>query len=142
MGLRSLRGLLRSHNLVESFKVIIAGGRHFFDYAIVKRVCDHMLKDRKAGTIEIVSGTCRGADKLGERYAKENGYPVKPFPAEWNKLGKSAGHIRNEQMANYSDALISFWDGKSSGTKDMISLARKHELKIKVELVTYTPPKK
>jgi membrane-bound inhibitor of C-type lysozyme len=35
-------------------------------------------------------------------------------------------------MAKYSDGLIAFWDGKSKGTKHMIDLAKRHNLKIKV----------
>lgn len=35
-------------------------------------------------------------------------------------------------MAIYADALIAFFDGESKGTKLMIELAKKHELKVKV----------
>jgi hypothetical protein len=42
------------------------------------------------------------------------------FPADWNKFGKSAGHVRNQAMADYADILLAFWDGKSTGTKSMI----------------------
>ena len=82
--------------------------------------------------IEIVSGTANGADKLGEKFAKENGYPIKQFPADWDKNGKGAGYIRNAQMAEYADALIVFWDGKSKGTKHMIDLAKRANLKLKI----------
>jgi hypothetical protein len=107
-------------------KIIIAGSRTYNDYELLKRVCDETL----SLITEIVSGTANGADKLGERYAKEKGYPIKQFPADWNKYGKSAGYIRNKQMAEYADALIAFWDGKSKGTKHMIDLAKLNNLKI------------
>ena len=81
--------------------------------------------------IEIVSGTAKGADQLGEKYAKEKGYPVKQFPADWSK-GKSAGYVRNEEMAKYADALIAFWNGLSKGTGHMIDLAKKYKLKIRI----------
>jgi hypothetical protein len=35
-------------------------------------------------------------------------------------------------MAQYADALIAFWDGKSKGTKNMIDEAKKQGLIIKV----------
>lgn len=111
-------------------KIIIAGSRDFNDYETLKKVCDFMLS--RQDEVEIVSGTARGADLLGERYAKEKGYPIKQFPADWSK-GKGAGYIRNEDMAKYSDALIAFWDGKSKGTEHMINLAKKHGLKVKVQ---------
>jgi len=110
-------------------KVIIAGGRNFSDYEKLKSFCDETLSDNT--DIEIVSGKASGADNLGEQYAKEKGYPVKEFPADW-KLGRGAGYIRNTQMANYSDALIVFWDGKSKGSKNMIETARNKSLKIYV----------
>lgn len=58
------------------FRVIIAGTRHFKDYALLCRYADTLLEQkRRAGEeIVIVSGHCRGADLLGERYAKERGY--------------------------------------------------------------------
>jgi hypothetical protein len=113
-------------------KVIIAGSRNFNDYNLLKSSCDNLLT--QFNNIEIVSGTARGADKLGEKYAREKGYGIKQFPANWN-LGKSAGYIRNDEMAQYSDMLIAFWDGTSKGTKHMIDLANKRS--IKVEIVNY-----
>jgi hypothetical protein len=112
-------------------KVIIAGGRTFNDYDLLYQNCDKVLRIKK-NEIEIVSGTANGADKLGERYASEKGYPIKEFPANWDKYGKSAGYKRNEEMAKYADGLIAFWDGKSKGTKHMIDLAKQYELKVKV----------
>jgi hypothetical protein len=111
-------------------KVIIAGGRTFDDYDLLCQKCDKALSTLK--TVEIVSGTANGADKLGERYANERGYTIKQFPANWDKYGKSAGYKRNEEMAKYADALIAFWDGKSRGTKHMIDLAKQYDLKVKV----------
>jgi hypothetical protein len=111
-------------------KVIIAGGRGFNDYETLKGFCDNALSNQEE--VEIVSGTANGADKLGERYAHENGYTIKMFPADWDKYGKSAGYKRNAQMAEYADALIAFWDTKSKGTKHMIDLAKRANLKIKI----------
>jgi hypothetical protein len=82
--------------------------------------------------VEIVSGTAAGADTLGERYAQEKGYEVKKFPAQWDLYGKSAGYKRNQQMAEYADGLIAFWDGKSRGTKHMIDIATNKGLKVRV----------
>jgi ABC-type enterochelin transport system substrate-binding protein len=111
-------------------KVIIAGGRNFRDYDKLKESCDNILVNQKE--VEIVSGTAAGADTLGERYAQEKGYEVKKFPAQWDLYGKSAGYKRNQQMAEYADGLIAFWDGKSRGTKHMIDIANKMGLKVRV----------
>lgn len=109
-------------------KVIIAGSRTFDNYDLLCQKCNMIL----SLTPEIVSGTANGADKLGERYAKEKGYTIKQFPADWNKYGKSAGYKRNEEMAKYADGLIAFWCGDSKGTKHMIDLSRSYNLKIKI----------
>ena len=111
-------------------KVIIAGGRDFDNYEKLKLVCDFTLVS--SADIEIVSGGCKGADLLGERYAKENNYPIKRFNADWDKHGKAAGPIRNKQMSEYADALICFWDGESKGTKNMIHLAGENKLKLRI----------
>ena len=74
--------------------------------------------------VVIVSGTAKGADKLGELYAKNKSYPVHPFPADWHLHGKSAGYKRNKRMAQYADALVAFYDGSSKGTGHMINLAK------------------
>ena len=112
-------------------KLIIAGGRNFTDYKKLCQICDNILQDQT--NIEIVSGAYyKGADKLGEQYAKERGCKIKQFPADWKRFGRAAGPKRNEQMANYADVLIAFWDGNSKGTKHMIELAKQARLKVKV----------
>lgn len=111
-------------------KLIVAGSRDFTDYELVCKHLDEIVS--KYGISEIVSGTARGTDRLGERYAIEHNIPVKRFPADWNKYGKSAGYIRNEQMARYADACICFWINKSKGTSHMINLAKKHKIRLRV----------
>lgn len=112
-------------------KLIIAGGRYFNNYELLKEKVDYFLSN-ESGDIEIVSGKARGADSLGEKYAKEKGYPVKEFPAKWNEYGKRAGYLRNEEMALYATHCVCFWDGKSKGTKHMIDLAKKSNLNLRV----------
>ncbi len=62
----------------------------------------------------------------------KNNIKIIEFPADWEKFGKKAGYIRNEEMAKYSDSCIVFWDGKSKGTKHMIELAKKYNLNLKI----------
>lgn len=113
-------------------KVIIAGTRTFNNYPLLSTYCDFILQNKFE--ITIVSGTAKGADKLGEQYAKSKGYPITQFKPDWDTFGKAAGYRRNSEMAQHSDALIAFWDGKSKGTKHMIDIARKEGLKVRVYL--------
>lgn len=116
-----------------SKRVIIAGTREFNNYELLKEKCEAALQGEK--DITIVSGCARGADLLGERYAQEKGFKIERFPANWERDGKSAGAIRNNQMANNADLLIAFWDGKSKGTSNMISTARRKGLIVKTIII-------
>ncbi len=130
-------------------KLIIAGGRdlaceaHVFDAALALGL--HRLG--RTGPVEVVSGRAAGADTLGEDWARRQGHGIQPFPADWKDLtapgavpkqgrygmyNAVAGHQRNERMADYADALLAFWDGKSTGTRDMINRARRHNLQVAV----------
>src|SRR5512144_764327 len=100
--------------------VIIAGGRKFNNYELLANSCDYYLQSVTDPVIQILSGGAPGADALGERYANERDYHIMKFRAGWDKHGKKAGPMRNEEMAQRADALIAFWDGVSPGTRNMI----------------------
>ena len=126
---------------MKELRIIIAGSRDFNDYKLLKTSMRDILKNISLddiNKIKIISGTARGADQLGERFAKQFKLEVVKFPADWNRFGKRAGYIRNEEMAKYSvkddnyGMLVAFWDGKSRGTKHMIDLAKKHGVEIHV----------
>lgn len=112
-------------------RVIVAGSRGFNDYQKLCEILDHLLCRYQPLEVEIISVGARGADILGERYAKEKGCSLKIFPAEWDKFGKSAGYRRNVQMVEYSNSCVVFGDGKSKGTKHMIDIAEKHKLNLR-----------
>ena len=130
-------------------KLIIAGSRSFEDYELLKteilKVYSSKLKD-----LHIVSRGAKGTDKLGERFAKEFGLQVTQFIPDWgnitvegavvkkNRYGEYnaiAGHIRNQKMAEFADALFAFCVDGSSGTKDMILRAQKEKLEINTDLL-------
>lgn len=118
----------------KKVRIIIAGGRDFDNLELMTEKCDYYLSDAvsKGFDIEIVSGTAKGADKLGEEYAKLRDYSIAYFPADWKQYGKRAGYLRNQQMANFSDALIAFWDGSSKGTNHMIDIAKNKNMPIRI----------
>ena len=120
-------------NELPFFRVIIAGTRTFSDYELLRTTCNNLLSEKQwTHTVVVISGTARGADQMGERYARERGFQLRRFPADWEQYGKSAGHIRNAMMADNADALIAFWDGESKGTKNMIDNARRKGLAVRV----------
>jgi hypothetical protein len=102
-------------------RIIVAGSREITDRLLIFDFLDQVSAANKDTPItEVVSGGAKGVDQIGEDWAREHNIPVKQFLAQWNIHGKSAGPIRNKEMAEYADALIAFWDGQSKGTKNMI----------------------
>ena len=118
-------------------KIVIAGCRNYNNYYEAKEYIDFCIREiKKNNTIVILSGGCKGTDMLGERYAIENGYEIRKFVANWDKYGKAAGPIRNEQMAIEADYIICFWDYKSRGTKSMIENAKKYSKPYKIKNIS------
>lgn len=76
---------------------------------------------------EVVSGKAAGGDRAGEVYADLMNIPVKSFPADWTKHGKKAGPLRNIDMAEYADAAVVLWDGKSTGSWHMVQEMTKRQ---------------
>lgn len=120
-------------------KIIIAGGRDFNNQAVCDIVCDKLL-GRMLDDIEVLCGEARGADACGQSWAYMRGVFTHYYPANWkdftekpchikeNALGfynVHAGRNRNTRMGDAADALILFWDGKSPGSKHMLSYAKK-----------------
>lgn len=129
---------------MKELRIIVAGSRDFNNFELLFKSVEKIqedIVDKKFEDISrvcIVSGTARGADRLGELYAERIGLHIYRFPADWNNLGKRAGYVRNAEMAKFAvkdenyGVLIAFWDGKSKGTKHMIDLAEKNGLEVHI----------
>ncbi len=125
----------------RKFRVIICGGRTELNYVIASSYLHDIFHALGIENAEIVSGGCKGADKIGERFAQENSLDVIQFLPEWHKYGKAAGIKRNMEMVDYikdyaDSIVIAFWNGESRGTKSTITQARK--LNIPVYIIDYS----
>ena len=58
-------------------RTIVAGSRSITEYSLVCKA----ISDSRFLISELVSGTARGVNTLGEEWATENDVPVKLFPA-------------------------------------------------------------
>lgn len=106
-------------------KLAIVGSREFNDFLKLQTLIDKFLKENDYSIDVIISGGCRGTDKLATRYGKENNIEIKEFIPEWQKYGKQAGYIRNREIVNACDFCIAFWSGsKKGGTANDIKLCR------------------
>ena len=117
----------------EPYRIIIAGGRDFDDYSLLQSKCLPIIERLMAdyGVITM-SGHAKGADLLGERFAKEHGLKLEVYLADWKAHYRSAGFRRNEQKGDIANGLIAFWDGESHGTKHMIEYAKNKGLDVNV----------
>jgi len=102
-------------------RVIIAGSRSITDQATV----DAAVEASGFLITEVVSGTARGVDRLGEAWAQARSIPIVRFPADWDKYARAAGPIRNRQMAEYGEALIVVMVPKSRGSLNMVQTMKK-----------------
>lgn len=105
-------------------KLIIAGGRDYYFAASDKAKLDAIRLQVR----EVVCGGARGADLEGAAWAVRRKIPVKHFYPNWDKYGKRAGMLRNEQMGEYADAVALFPGGK--GTQNMFEVAKRRGLQI------------
>lgn len=134
-----------------SQRVIVAGSRSILNKCSEKQRRKHVriaIEDSPFTVGTVVSGTAKGVDQLGEKWAEfrqeyhNDPINIDRYPAPWDdidhpdavvrtrndgtKYNAAAGPIRNEQMARESDALIAIWDGESNGTASMIRLGCEH----------------
>jgi hypothetical protein len=107
---------------VAEVKIIVAGSRTIDDLPLVAGAVHAAWQEWGCPDVEeFVSGCADGVDRLGERIAQYTGKPVMKFPADWSRWGRAAGPRRNKEMAEYADALVLVWDGKSPGSRNMLT---------------------
>jgi hypothetical protein len=85
------------------------------------------------GNVCIVHGAAKGLDTVAAKIARELGYDVVPYEADWSTYGRAAGPIRNQQMLEERPNLVlSFHDDllSSKGTKDMVKRALKAQIQV------------
>lgn len=115
-------------------KVVVAGSRDIEDRDEVRFAIED--GDLVFGPVdEIVHGGARGVDSIAADIADARGFDVCEFEADWDEYGAGAGPIRNQRMAEYADALIAVWDGKSDGTRSMIEKALEEPIPVYVHIV-------
>jgi hypothetical protein len=108
----------------------IVGSRGFTNYKLLCRTVNEIRM--KLNITCIVSGGAKGADKLGEKYAKEHGIKMVTMSPDWKLHKKKAGIIRNQDIVNAADYVLCFWDSQSPGTRNTIERTRKTNKMLKI----------
>lgn len=109
-------------------RLAIIGGRDFADYEQLTRIArEYWYNDslQQTNVTEVVSGGAKGADSLGARWAREYYVKLTEYLPDWDRHGKRAGFLRNEDIVKNSDFVLAFWDGVSKGTANSLSIAKR-----------------
>lgn len=126
----------------ETVRVLVSGDRNWSDVRYVWEVLERIRRSAiEAGDTEfvVIEGQCPhgGADRHASDWAEANaksGVEHLPFPAKWDRYGKAAGPIRNQQMLDEGnpELVVAFHDAltQSRGTKDMVARAEKKGVEI------------
>jgi hypothetical protein len=118
-------------------RVLVCGGRDYDDYDHVRTVLYKFCDDNELWhepdqygnslpkDLVIIHGGAKGADSLADQWAVVNWVPFEEYKPDWDRYGKSAGPIRNQQMLDKGkpDVVIAFPGGR--GTAHMIGIAKK-----------------
>ncbi len=115
-------------------RVLVCGSRKWTDYAVI----EWRMKALPPWSV-IIEGEARGVDRAARQIAKHLGLEVKPFPADWDKYGKAAGPIRNQQMLDEGkpDLVLAYPMPDSVGTQDMIERAKKAGIPVEEVIGVY-----
>lgn len=109
-------------------RVLVTGGRVFQDRDWLWAGLD-LLHSYAPGISEIIEGGAPGADVRAQEWARHRGVRCTTMHADWDKHGRSAGFIRNIEMARLMPAIVLACPG-GKGTAHMVETARAHNLKV------------
>ncbi len=108
-------------------KVAIIGSRNL----VIEDVGMFLPKN----TTEIVSGGAKGIDTCAKEYALQTGLMLTEILPDYHRYKRGAPLKRNEQIVEYADFVLAFWDGVSKGTKFVIDTCHKTDKPIRVEII-------
>jgi YspA, cpYpsA-related SLOG family len=105
-------------------RILITGSRDWTDAETI-RAAIRQAALRQPDAI-VVHGAARGADLLASAAARALGLREERHPAQWQKLGKVAGPVRNQEMVRLgADVCLAFIKDGSRGASHCAALAEK-----------------
>lgn len=111
-------------------KILVTGSRKWTDGALIRFALGQF-----EGKHTLIHGGAKGADTMAGWVAKQMGWDVEVYPADWAKCGRSAGPIRNNQMLDLEpDIVLAFHEDleNSKGTGHCVKEARKRGYDVKI----------
>ena len=109
-------------------RLLVTGSRHFKDAELVLR------KIKEYDPDVIIEGGASGADSLAVQAGIQLGISVEQYHANWEKYGRAAGPLRNQEMLDKGkpDAVLAFPLPDSKGTWDMVRKAKAAGIPVEV----------
>lgn len=114
-------------------RILITGSRNWADEKVIEEAISTYTLGRLIKKVVVVHGDCpTGADAMADKIAKQMGFRVEVYPADWNKHGRAAGPIRNQQMVDLgADICLAFVNPESRGTKHCMQRAKAGGIEVK-----------
>lgn len=113
--------------------LVVCGGRSYRGTALRERLVS-LGKDK---TVHVFTGDANGADRIARNTARDLGWSLREFKADWKTHGRAAGPVRNKRMLEaaiqakgVSDRLLVLAATGGRGTADMTKRARKAGLRV------------
>lgn len=95
-------------------RILVTGSRDWEDFGMIWSALNKVAEPFST----LVSGACpTGADRMAEEWAEcQPDVTVELHPAEWEKYGRRAGFIRNDEMVKLgADVCLAFIRNGSKG---------------------------
>ncbi len=108
-------------------KIAIVGSRHFPAQDVVRRFVESLPPQ----TV-IVSGGAVGVDSWSIEIGASLGLATEVIAADWERLGRKAGPVRNAELVRNAEEVVAFWDGRSRGTLNTVVLAHRAGVPVRV----------
>jgi predicted Rossmann fold nucleotide-binding protein DprA/Smf involved in DNA uptake len=112
-------------------KLAIIGSRTLNQQQVI-RVIEQVVTKSKTPVTTIVTGGANGVDSIAEYYARTHNIKVEIYYPVYQKYGKRAPLIRNNEIVKKCDGVLAIWDGESNGTAYTIRKAKKEHKKVMV----------
>jgi hypothetical protein len=122
-------------DVTGEFRVVVTGSRTWKDYGrIYRRLAELGNADHGTQMLVVIHGDAPGADTLADRAARDLGYHVRKYPADWTLNKKMAGKDRNTFMlrTEQPQVVLAFWEDDSPGTGDCIEKALDQGLYVEI----------
>ena len=96
-------------------KVAIVGSR-ISDCVTEEEIIRHI----PTGCSAVISGGAIGVDSLAAQAAEALQLPIIVIRPNYDRYGKAAPIIRNQEIVRQADFVLAFWDGESKGTQSVL----------------------